>query len=166
MNGLVLSGMPIVLEDRSIPVLRVRLNGLGADNPDAARMDVSLLEDLSGALSDLIALEGHLAASAGATNSDKYMDALEGVRKLRRELQVQAQPNAAGQEWCIAKHYLSAAMRCLECGTKLMTAGDKQRANSLFKRAEWLRKQFVELTQGQGALSADAPRMCDVCYGG
>ena len=164
MTDFALSGMPIVLKERGYPVLRI--SGLGDDDPDAARMDVSVMEDMSGALADLIALEQHLAASASNTSNGKYLDALEAVRKLRRELQAQCQPNAAGQEWCMGKHYLSAAMRCLEVGTKLLTAGQRDKAGSMFKRAEWLRKQFVALTVGQGVLSPDAPRMCDICYGG
>ncbi len=53
-----------------------------------------------------------------------------------------------GEVWCTSKHLLSASMRLMEVGTKYLTKGDKNQANSYFKKSFDLYNLFWGLNLG------------------
>ena len=98
-------------------------------------IDLSRDEDLSIALMNLISLEEHFYFSAMKTQDQKYLDMLNSVRKVRRELLKLIVVNPQGEEWCISKHLLAASMRLIEVGTKELDKGKRKEAELLFKYA-------------------------------
>jgi hypothetical protein len=97
--------------------------------------DLSRDEDLSIALMNLISLEEHFYFTAMKTDDQKYLDMLNSVRELRKDLLGKIVTDPKGEEWCISKHLLAASMRLVEVGTKELSSGRKKQANEFFKRA-------------------------------
>jgi len=98
-------------------------------------VDLSIDEDLSIALMNLISLEEHFYFSAMKTNNQKYLDMLNSTRELRKILLKRIVKDPDGEEWCISKHLLAASMRLIEVGTKELAKNNKEEANRLFKYA-------------------------------
>jgi rhamnogalacturonyl hydrolase YesR len=80
--------------------------------------DLSTDEDLSLAVMNLISLEEHFFFTSQKTKSDSYLEMLNQVREMRKELLAKLMPKNEGETWCISKHLLAATMRLLEVGTK------------------------------------------------
>ena len=98
-------------------------------------IDLSRDEDLSIALMNLISLEEHFYFTAMKTDNQKYLEMLNSVRNLRKNLLGRIVKNPQGEEWCISKHLLAASMRLIEVGTKELSKGSVKEANMYFTYA-------------------------------
>lgn len=108
--------------------------------------DLSLDEDLSIALMNLISLEEHFFFTAEKTKKeDDYLALLDQTRTLRKELLAKMIPAHEGETWCISKHLLAASMRLMEVGTKLQTAGKPEEAKQMFQNAYKVYSMFWAL---------------------
>ena len=107
--------------------------------------DLSRDEDLSIALMNLISLEEHFYFTAMKTNNQKYLEMLNSVRNLRKNLLAKIVTNPQGEEWCISKHLLAASMRLIEVGTKELAKHNERDANMYFKSAFELYSLFFAI---------------------
>lgn len=101
----------------------------------ANKLDLSIGEDLSIALMNLVSLEEHFLFSFMKTEESKYLDFLEEVREIRKRLLariVEKKDGDYGEQWCISKHLLATAMRLSEVGTKYLHDGKKKDAEGIF----------------------------------
>lgn len=96
-------------------------------------VDLSLDEDLSIAIMNLVSLEEHFFFTAEKTKKDEYFDLLREVREMRRELLGKMIDKHEGETWCISKHLLATSMRLMEVGTKLEGAGKRDDAKRMFE---------------------------------
>jgi len=106
------------------------------------KFDLSSDEDLSIAIMNLISIEEHLFFTAEKTENSKYLDLLNQVREMRKELLQKIVKNPEGEIWCISKHLLAGTMRLEEVGTKALGKGNKEQAEELFKKAYQLYSLF------------------------
>lgn len=106
------------------------------------KLDLSSGEDLSIAVMNLISIEEHLFFSAQKTGNNQYLELLNQVREMRKELLKKIIKNYDGEEWCISKHLLAGSMRLLEVGTKSLSKGDKKEAKEYFEMAYQLYELF------------------------
>lgn len=97
--------------------------------------DLSLEEDLSIAIMNLISLEEHFYFSAEKTGKADYLDLLAQTREIRKTLLAKMIPVNEGETWCISKHLLSTTMRLIEVGTKYQTDGKATEAKEAFDQA-------------------------------
>jgi hypothetical protein len=109
---------------------------------NSQKFDLSSDEDLSIAVMNLISIEEHLFFTAQKTENPKYLDLLNEVRAMRKELLGKIVKNPEGEIWCISKHLLAGTMRLEEVGTKALGKGDKEGATELFKKAYQLYSLF------------------------
>ncbi len=98
-------------------------------------LDLSMEEDLSIAIMNLISLEEHFYFTAEKTGNDGYFDLLNQTREIRKQLLAKMIDKHEGETWCIAKHLLAATMRMMEVGTKLLSSGKKEESRAMFKKA-------------------------------
>lgn len=106
------------------------------------KLDLSLGEDLSVAVMNLIAIEEHLFFSFGKTKDGKYLTLLSEIREMRKKLLKHLVKDYEGEEWCILKHLLAGCMRLMEVGTKSLTSGNQKEAEEYFKMAYQLYEMF------------------------
>ncbi|MEK6904402.1 MAG: hypothetical protein AABW87_02295 [Nanoarchaeota archaeon] len=106
--------------------------------------DLSKEEDLSIGIMNLISLEEHFYFSAMKTGNRAYLDMLNSVRTLRKNLLKRIVKNPKGEEWCISKHLLAASMRLIEVGTKELDNNEKD-ADIYFKAAFELYSLFFAI---------------------
>ncbi|MCR4334163.1 MAG: hypothetical protein NUV47_00290 [Patescibacteria group bacterium] len=98
-------------------------------------VDLSITEDLSLAVMNLISLEEHFFFTSMKTGKDEYLDTSDEIRKMRKELLIKLIPNHEGETWCASKHLLSTTMRFIEVGNKLHSEGKKKEAKEMFNDA-------------------------------
>lgn len=98
-------------------------------------LDLSMEEDLSIAIMNLISLEEHFYFTAEKTKNDDYFDLLNQTREIRKELLAKMIDKHEGETWCITKHLLATTMRLIEVGTKLQSSGKKDESRDMFKKA-------------------------------
>lgn len=98
-------------------------------------LDLSMEEDLSIAIMNLISLEEHFFFTAQKTGKDEYFDLLNQTREIRKQLLAKMIDIHEGETWCIAKHLLATTMRLMEVGTKLQSSGKKDESRDIFKKA-------------------------------
>jgi len=101
-------------------------------------LDLSLGEDLSIGLMNLISLEEHFLFSYMKTENEKFLEFLEQVREVRKKLLlkiVKKEEKDYSEKWCISKHLLATSMRLSEVGTKELHEGKKKEAEELFTDA-------------------------------
>ncbi len=97
------------------------------------KLDLSIGEDLSIGLMNLISLEEHFLFSFLKTNERKFLDFLEQTRELRKKLLAKIVKKDDGSEkWCISKHLLATSMRLFEVGIKSLHSGKKEEAEEMF----------------------------------
>ncbi len=108
-------------------------------------VDLSLEEDLSIAVMNLISLEEHFFFTGAKTGKPEYYDLLHDVREMRKELLGRMIKKTEGETWCISKHLLATSMRLLEVGTKLRSEGKKEEAENMFKMAHKAHSLFFAL---------------------
>lgn len=104
--------------------------------------DLSLEEDLSLAIMNLISLEEHFFFTSQKTGKDKYLKHLEETRELRKKLLAKMIPQNEGETWCISKHLLATTMRLMEVGTKYQTLKKEEESKAAFKDAYTLYNMF------------------------
>lgn len=97
--------------------------------------DLSMEEDLSIAVMNLISLEEHFYFTSQKTKKEEYLDLLNQVREVRKELLGRMIDRHEGETWCITKHLLAATMRIIEVGTKLLKDGKRREAKKTFDEA-------------------------------
>ncbi len=102
---------------------------------DKKEFDLSKDEDLSIAIMNLISLEEHFYFTAMKTNNEKYLEMLNSIRELRKNLLKKIVKNPKGEEWCISKHLLAASMRLIEVGNKELSQKNDEEAILLFNSA-------------------------------
>ncbi len=98
-------------------------------------LDLSMEEDLSIAVMNLISLEEHFYFTGAKTGKSNYFSLLEQTREIRKQLLAKMIDVHEGETWCIAKHLLAATMRMIEVGTKLQSSGKKEESQDMFKKA-------------------------------
>lgn len=100
-------------------------------------VDLSMEEDLSIAVMNLISLEEHFFFTANKTGKGEYYDLLKDVREVRKEVlgRMIDKSQHEGETWCITKHLLAATMRLIEVGTKLKGDGKNEEAQKTFGEA-------------------------------
>lgn len=101
----------------------------------SGELDLSMEEDLSIAVMNLISLEEHFYFTAQKTKNDGYLDLLDQTREIRKQLLAKMIDRHEGETWCITKHLLSATMRMIEVGTKLRSSGKKEESRDMFNKA-------------------------------
>ena len=111
-------------------------------------LDLSSDEDLSIGIMNLISVEEHFFFTYNKTKDIKYLDLLNEVREMRKDLLKRIIKDYEGEVWCISKHLLAASMRLMEVGTKSLTKGDKLGAADLFEKAYQLYSLFWGLNLG------------------
>jgi hypothetical protein len=97
--------------------------------------DLSVEEDLSLAVMNLISLEEHFFFTSQKTKNNDYLDLLSQTREIRKELLGRMIDQHEGETWCIAKHLLATTMRLMEVATKLQTLKKKSEAEQMFATA-------------------------------
>ena len=107
--------------------------------------DLSKDEDLAIGIMNLVSLEEHMYFSYMKTNNKKYLDFLQTIRSLRKQAMEKIVKNPEGEDWCISKHLLASSMRLYEVGTKELSNGDMQSAQSLFETAFELYSLFFSV---------------------
>lgn len=106
-----------------------------AEESKKGKLDLSLEEDLSIAIMNLISIEEHFFFTGAKTGKPEYYDLLNQVREMRKELLKKIIKEYEGEIWCISKHLLAASMRLIEVGTKYLGQGKKSEAEDLFSKA-------------------------------
>lgn len=105
-------------------------------------LDLSLEEDLSIAIMNLVSLEEHFFFTASKTGKTEYFDTLNEVRSIRKSLLSRMIKNSEGEVWCISKHLLAGTMRLIEVGTKYLSEEKKKDAEEVFGQAYKLYSLF------------------------
>jgi hypothetical protein len=111
----------------------------------SGKVDLSLDEDLSIAVMNLISLEEHFFFTAEKTKKDDYFDLLKEVREMRKKLLEKLIDKHEGETWCVSKHLLASSMRLMEVGTKLEGTGKRDEAKKMFNDAYRLFSLFWAL---------------------
>ncbi|MBP6855820.1 MAG: hypothetical protein KBC26_02525 [Candidatus Pacebacteria bacterium] len=99
------------------------------------QLDLSSDEDLSIAIMNLVSIEEHFFFTAQKTGKGEYLDLLNEVRQMRKELLGKIVKEYEGEVWCISKHLLAASYRLMEVGTKALGRDNKEEAREMFKKA-------------------------------
>ncbi len=111
-------------------------------------LDLSSKEDLAIGVMNLISLEEHFFFTYNKTNDGKYLELLNQIRSMRKDLLKEIVKNPKGEIWCVSKHLLAACMRLMEVGTKKLSDGEKSKAEELFKKSYTLWNIFWGLNLG------------------
>ena len=99
-------------------------------------LDLSLGEDLSIALMNLVSLEEHFLFSYMKTENAKFLEFLEQIRETRKKLMLKiVKKDDDSEKWCISKHLLASSMRLIEVGTKYLHDNKKKEAEDCFIEA-------------------------------
>ncbi len=130
----------------------------------SGQIDLSMEEDLSLAVMNLISLEEHFFFTAQKTGKEEYLDMLNEIRQMRKKLMGKLVTNIEGETWCITKHLLAATMRLIEVGTKLKNDNKDIEAKEMFVQAYktyslfWaLRLKLINLEKVKDAVSEEKP---------
>ena len=112
------------------------------------KLDLSSDEDLSIGVMNLISMEEHFFFTYNKSKDEKYLELLNEVREMRKQLLKRIIKDYEGEVWCISKHLLAAPMRLMEVGTKALTKGDKKDAEDMFQKSYQLYSLFWGLNLG------------------
>jgi hypothetical protein len=105
-------------------------------------LDLSIGEDLSMAIMNLISLEEHMFFNGNKTGKTKYFDLLNEIREMRKTLLKEIVKNPEAEIWCTSKHLLATSMRLFEVGTKYQTKGELDKAYDYFEKSYHLYNLF------------------------
>ncbi len=124
---------------------------------DKEKIDLSSQEDLAIGVMNLISIEEHLVFTYEKTKNDSFLELLNEIRGMRKELLEKIVKNPKGEIWCISKHFLAGSMRFIEVGTKKLKEGKEDEAKEMFDKAYSLWNMFWGLNLGlvNGADIAD-----------
>ena len=124
-------------------------------------VDLSMEEDLSIAIMNLISLEEHFFFTAQKTKKDEYLKFLSQVREIRKVMLAKMMPENEGETWCISKHLLAATMRLIEVGTKFQNGKNEKGAKEMFENAYKLYNLFwgirLKLIDLKGVAKKESP---------
>ncbi|MBI5071461.1 hypothetical protein HZB93_01005 [Candidatus Falkowbacteria bacterium] len=109
------------------------------------KIDLSVDEDLSIAIMNLVSLEEHFFFTAEKTGKEEYYKFLETIREMRKEFLGMMIKQYEGEVWCISKHLLAASMRLMEVGTKMQSHGQPDLSKNMFHKSYELFKLFFSL---------------------
>src|SRR3989344_7647909 len=97
-------------------------------------LDISIMEDLSIGLMNLISLEEHCFFSYAKTKDDKFLKMLDNVRELRKKLMLLiVKKDDESEKWCMSKHFLASSMRLFEIGNRLFHEGKEKEAKDMYQ---------------------------------
>jgi len=99
------------------------------------KLDLSLDQDLSFAVMNLVSIEEHLIFSGAKTENSQYYNCVPQVREMRKKFMERLVKNKEGEMWCISKHLLATTMRLMEVGTKQQSLGQPKLAEEFFNHA-------------------------------
>lgn len=99
------------------------------------KFDLSMEEDLTVGIMNLLSIEEHLFFTTVKTENEDYLDLLKEVREVRKESMKKILGTHEGETWCVSKHFLAATMRLIEVGTKYLAEDKKKEAGEIFKKA-------------------------------
>lgn len=119
------------MEDQNFKDLLEKVNKLKT----SGNYDLSMEEDLSIAIMNLISLEEHFFFTAEKTGKPDYFDLLNETRQIRKTMMARIVKEHEGETWCVTKHLLAATMRLIEVGTKLQQDGKSEEAKETFDSA-------------------------------
>ncbi len=108
-------------------------------------IDLSVDEDLSIAIMNLISLEEHFFFSGAKTGKPDYFNLIIEVREIRKVLLGRMMDKNEAESWCISKHLLATTMRLIEVGTKLQHDKQIEKAKETFTYAYKLYSMFWAL---------------------
>lgn len=111
----------------------------------SGNFDLSMEEDLSIAIMNLVSLEEHFFFTAEKTKKDEYFDLLTQTREIRKTLLAKMIDQHEGETWCITKHLLAASMRLMEVATKLQSSNKATEAKEMFDKSYELYSLFWAL---------------------
>ena len=130
----------------------------------SGEVDLSMDEDLSIAVMNLISLEEHFFFTSAKTGKAEYFDMLSEIREMRKSLLKKLINKHEGETWCISKHLLGTTMRLIEVGTKLYSDGKKDEAEEVFNKAHelyaifWgLRLKLIDMPEIKEAAKNEKP---------
>ena len=130
----------------------------------SGNFDLSMEEDLSIAIMNLVSLEEHFFFTAEKTKKDEYFDLLSQVREIRKQLLAKMIDRHEGETWCISKHLLAASMRLMEVGTKFYADGKKDEAKEIYGKAHeiynlfWgLRLKLINISEIKKTAASEKP---------
>ena len=130
----------------------------------SGQIDLSIEEDLSIAVMNLISLEEHFFFTSAKTGKESYLDLLSQVREIRKSLLKKLINKHEGETWCISKHLLGTTMRLIEVGTKLYSDNKKDEAKEVFSKAQelyaifWgLRLKLIDMPEIKKAAENEKP---------
>lgn len=113
------------------------------------KLDLGAWEDLSIGLMNLISLEEHSFFSYIKTHDEKFLDILESVRAMRKELlNLIVTDDDGSEKWCMSKHFLASSMRMFEVGNRMLHEGKKDEADKFYKNSAELYGMFWKLNTG------------------
>lgn len=112
------------------------------------RLDLSSDQDLTLGIMNLVNLEEEFFLLGAQSKHKDYYDLLFKVREMRKVLLQMIIQQYEGEVWCIAKHLLAAAMRCMQAGFKLIAQNEAKLAYELFQFAYDLYALFWGLNLG------------------
>lgn len=101
----------------------------------SGNIDLSVEEDLSLAIMNLISLEEHFFFTGVKTEKSEYFDLLSETRNMRKELLTKVMDKNEGETWCISKHLLATVARLIEVGAKLHSDNKKAEAKEIYDKA-------------------------------
>lgn len=125
--------------------------------------DLSMEEDLSIGLMNLISIEEHLYFTGIKTGKEEFFSMMNSVREMRKRLMQGIVAEPEGEVWCISKHLLAATMRLIEVGSKLQSR-DKGMAQERFNDAFELYSLFWRLNLKSG-VKHNGERQLDAAQG-
>ena len=109
-------------------------------------LDISVWEDLSIGLMNLVSLEEHCFFSYAKTKNDKFLKMLDIVRELRKKLMLLiVKKDDESEKWCMSKHFLASSMRLFEIGNRLFHKGKEKEAKEMYHDAAELYGLFWTL---------------------
>ena len=127
-------------------------------------VDLSMDEDLSVAIMNLVSLEEHFFFTGEKTGKHDYFNLLGEVREIRKALLQRLVDKHEGETWCISKHLLATAMRLIEVGTKLHQDRKQEEAVEMFNYAYkiytlfWgLRLKLIDISYLQETAAENKP---------
>jgi len=127
-------------EDKKATAL---LNASSAENKQLFELDVSEIRDWAYAMANLIEAEVHLHKTFVDTKDERYLDIIEGLRQMRKEVFEDFIRNRSEGIWCWSKHMLSLMMELSEVASKELDSGNKEMAKKYFELSQQALELFV-----------------------
>lgn len=113
------------------------------------QLDLSAWEDLSIGIMNIVSLEEHAFFSYIKTQDKKFLEILENVREMRKELlKLIVKDDDGSEKWCMSKHFLASSMRMFEVGNRMLHEGNKEEADKFYKNSAELYGMFWKLNTG------------------